>query len=138
MFSALLFNFRAASRIFLNGVGCTFDHIPLDGLDGHHLKGILVPAFEDLSELSVSYFFLQHVLVNHFRHHLIFSLNEQYIINNNINVQSASNRLDSLSGPGSKLQLRIVLQHQHPGLPGLPYWMPLVLRLKSMHNLQYK
>ena len=119
-------------------MGCTFDHIPLDGLDGHHLKGILVPAFEDLSELSVSYFFLQHVLVNHFRHHLIFSLNEQYIINNIINAQSAGDRHAGMPCPGPKLQLRIILQHQHPGLPGLSYWMPLVLRLKSMHNLQYK
>ena len=68
MFSALLFHFPATHRTCLSSGILTLDHITFDGLDGHYFQSVLVPALIDLSELTISDFFLQNVLVDYFGH----------------------------------------------------------------------
>ena len=109
----------------------TFDHVALDGLDRHHLHGVLVPTSEDLSELPVPDLVLQYILIDYLGH-------AQYRIkyNNNANTSPA---LPALPRPlATDLPHWGVLQRLTQRLLGLLVGVPLLLRLEPMHHMQHK
>ena len=70
MFSAPLFHFTTARKIYLTFKMCTFDHVSLDGFDCDYLKGLLMFSLKHLSELTISDLILKDILIDDFGHNI--------------------------------------------------------------------